>query len=369
MNVTGLILAAGFGTRLRPSTQFCPKPLIPVGGIEPLFHALFQMQEEGVRDVIVNSHYLADQIEKAVKRWASLLPRLRILISREDPRILGTGGAIHKILKERPELFRDRGLLVLNGDTLAAFDLKPLLEDPSKRSRFAISFVADHLKKYKPLWVDARGKWVGIGPTPPEEGALPAHFLGAHFICSKDIVLLSKALPESLEETDLFNGIYRPLVTEGALLSSIVSMEKREHCLYTPDTFWFDMTNAEFLLEAQRFVLENLAQGSWWSKVLVARYPRIRERSPGVWVDASEHLSCRFLSPAVFVEKVQGEVARRFGPIEIGPHASMIHEHGPIQQDGGDLPSIRITNSVVLVSRDNPDSSRPSEIRDEVRVL
>jgi NDP-sugar pyrophosphorylase family protein len=369
MNVTGLILAAGFGTRLRPSTQFCPKPLIPVGGIEPLFHALFQMQELGIKDVVVNSHYLADQIERAVLRWSSLLPSLRIVISREDPSILGTGGAIQKVFAEHPELLVGRGLLVLNGDTLAAFNLSPLVQDQANSSRFAVSLVAEHLTKYKPLWTGARGDWVGIGPTAPEPGAEPAHFLGAHYICSRDVKYLTAGLPVKIVETDLFNGIYRPLVNQGSTPRAVVSMERRAERRYTSDNFWFDMTNTEFLLEAQRFVLENLEQGSWWSRVLVSRHPRIRERSPGIWVDAGAELKCRFLRPAIFVETIQGELERRFGPLEVGPNASMIHDYGRMTAGDLSLAPIRISNSVVLVSRESPETTRPSDIHDEIRVL
>jgi NDP-sugar pyrophosphorylase family protein len=369
MNVTGLILAAGFGTRLRPSTQYCPKPLIPVGGIEPLFHALFQMQEIGIKDVVVNAHYLADQIERAVARWAGLLPSLRIIISREDPTILGTGGAIQKVMAEHPELLEGRGLLVLNGDTLAAFGLSPLVKDPKNGTRFAVSLVAEHLTKYKPLWTGVDGAWVGIGPNPPEAGAVPAHFLGAHYLCSSDVKYLSENLPKSIEETDLFNGIYRPLVNRGSQPRAVVAMEKSAERHYTPENFWFDMTNTEFLLEAQRFVLENLSQGSWWSRVLVARYPRIRERSPGVWIDAGAELKCRFLRPAIFVETIQGELERRFGPLEVGPNASMIHDHGRISTGDSSLPPIRISNSVVLLLRESPEAGSPSDIHDEIRVL
>jgi NDP-sugar pyrophosphorylase family protein len=369
MNVTGLVLAAGFGTRLRPSTQYCPKPLIPVAGVEPLFHALFQMQKVGIRDVIVNAHYLADQIERALLRWKELLPELRIVISREDPAILGTGGAIHKVLREHPELFKGRGLLVLNGDTLAAFDLSPLMHSKQETSCFAISQVAEHLKKYKPLWVDKRGQWVGIGPQAPAVGALSAHFLGIHYLCPRDVASLIENIPEKIEEIDLFNGVYRPLANSGAIFMAHVVMKERQTCDFTPTNFWFDMTNTEFLLEAQRFVLEHLSQGSWWSKVLVARHPRIRERSPGVWVDGDAALKCRFLRPAVFVEDIEGALERKFGDLELGPHASMVHDMGRLRDGDASLPPIRISNSVVLVSREAPESALPAEIHDEIRVL
>ena len=173
MKITGLVLAAGFGTRLRPSTQYCPKPLIPVGGVEPLFHAIYQMQELGIRNVIVNAHYLHEQIEAALIQWRELFPKMEIHLSREDECILGTGGSIQKVIRDFPKLFKDNALLVMNGDTLAAFDVHPLISDLNE-SCFAVSNWAEHLKKYKPLWVNDEGTWVGIGPVAPEPKAKAA---------------------------------------------------------------------------------------------------------------------------------------------------------------------------------------------------
>jgi NDP-sugar pyrophosphorylase family protein len=367
MNVTGLILAAGFGTRLRPSTHFCPKPMIPVGGVEPLFHALYQMQELGVRDVIVNAHYLSEQIRSALDRWARHFPQLNLHLSVETPEILGTGGAIHKVVKDFPKLFENRALLVLNGDTLAAFDLRELVADEQK-SCFAISHVREHLKKYKPLWIDDKEQWVGIGPTPPEEGARAAHYLGVHFLCARDVLKLKQFLPETVVEVDLFNGVYRPLANSGTIFAARVMMPESESCNYQEKLFWFDMTNTEFLLEAQRFVLTHLSSGTWWSRVLQARYPNIKERSPGVWIDAAESFQCDFEQPVVYVENIEGTSSRRFSSLALGPHASMIFEEGNLSFSSGET-ALKISNSVVLVSRKDPASESPLNIHNEVRVL
>src|SRR4051794_13187528 len=56
-----MVLAAGFGLRMRPLTEHMPKPLVPVAGRPLLDHALDKLSEAGVTDAVVNVHYLPDQ--------------------------------------------------------------------------------------------------------------------------------------------------------------------------------------------------------------------------------------------------------------------------------------------------------------------
>ena len=60
---TAVILSAGLGTRMRPLTKHTPKPLLPLGGRPILAHTLERLLDAGVKRIIVNAHYLADQIE------------------------------------------------------------------------------------------------------------------------------------------------------------------------------------------------------------------------------------------------------------------------------------------------------------------
>ena len=61
---TAVILSAGLGTRMRPLTLKTPKPLLPLVGRPILAHVLERLSDAGVRQIIVNAHYLADQIEE-----------------------------------------------------------------------------------------------------------------------------------------------------------------------------------------------------------------------------------------------------------------------------------------------------------------
>src|SRR5260370_10921098 len=89
-----MILAAGFGLRMRPLTDHVPKPLIPVAGRPLLDHVLDKLAAAGVTEAVVNVHYLPDQI---IDHVASRL-RPRVIISDERDLVLGTGGAGGKAL-------------------------------------------------------------------------------------------------------------------------------------------------------------------------------------------------------------------------------------------------------------------------------
>ena len=58
-----IVLAAGFGTRLRPFTCAVPKPLLPVWGEPMLARIVALLRANGVDDIVVNCHYLHEQVE------------------------------------------------------------------------------------------------------------------------------------------------------------------------------------------------------------------------------------------------------------------------------------------------------------------
>ena len=105
-----MVLAAGFGTRMRPLTDRMPKPLVPVAGRALLDHVLDKLAEAGVADAVVNVHYLPDQI---IDHTAART-KPRITISDERDAVLGTGGGV---VKAQP-LLGDAPFYHLNADTL-----------------------------------------------------------------------------------------------------------------------------------------------------------------------------------------------------------------------------------------------------------
>ena len=87
------ILAAGLGTRLKDLTKDLPKPLLKVKGKSLIEWNILKLKSAGFDQIIINTHYLADQIEDHIGDGTKF--DLKIKYSREE-KILGTGGALIK---------------------------------------------------------------------------------------------------------------------------------------------------------------------------------------------------------------------------------------------------------------------------------
>jgi MurNAc alpha-1-phosphate uridylyltransferase len=107
---SAMVLAAGFGQRMRPLTDNMPKPLVKVAGKALLDHVLDRLADAGVARAVVNVHYLAEQIERHVA--ARNVPR--VTISDERGVLLDTGGGVVKALP----LLGDAPFFHINSDTI-----------------------------------------------------------------------------------------------------------------------------------------------------------------------------------------------------------------------------------------------------------
>lgn len=88
---TAMVMAAGLGTRMLPLTKDRPKPLVKVGGQTLLDHVLDQLRAAGVGRIVVNVHYLADQVEAHLAAHAT---DLDVRISDERALLRDTGGGL-----------------------------------------------------------------------------------------------------------------------------------------------------------------------------------------------------------------------------------------------------------------------------------
>ncbi|MCG6207563.1 nucleotidyltransferase family protein [Rhodopseudomonas sp. HC1] len=115
-----MVLAAGFGLRMRPLTDNMPKPLVRVAGKPLLDHVLDRLADAGVTEAVVNVHYLPDQIIDHVATRTSP----KVTISDERDAVLGTGGGVVKALP----LLGDAPFYHLNADTLWIDGVQPNLD-------------------------------------------------------------------------------------------------------------------------------------------------------------------------------------------------------------------------------------------------
>jgi mannose-1-phosphate guanylyltransferase len=118
--VRGFILAAGFGTRLRPVSEHIPKALIPVCGKPLLERALRFCCTQGITELGVNSHHLHDQVAAFQKR--SPYP---FTLFHEQEAIRGTGGGL---FFARDFLAKEEHFFACNVDIFYKFDMRPYRE-------------------------------------------------------------------------------------------------------------------------------------------------------------------------------------------------------------------------------------------------
>ena len=106
-----MILAAGFGKRVHPLTLNCPKPLLKIGDETLLSNTLKLLKLFGIKQVIINVHYLREQIIDYIKKNKF---NLSINIVKEENKILDTGGGVLNAIR----YFSNEPFIIINPDTI-----------------------------------------------------------------------------------------------------------------------------------------------------------------------------------------------------------------------------------------------------------
>jgi len=115
-----LILAAGFGIRLLPFTKNTPKALFPVSGRPLLDTIILNLENAGCKAIIINTHHLYKEIDSYLARKKYAIP----VITRYEPEILGTGGAIKNV----GDFWDDNPFMVINSDIVTDINLKKVYD-------------------------------------------------------------------------------------------------------------------------------------------------------------------------------------------------------------------------------------------------
>ena len=125
-----LVFAAGLGERMRPLTSHTPKPLLEVGGKPLIAWHLERLAAIGVRDVVINTSWLAARFPQVLgdgARWG-----LRLHYSYEGPTPLETGGGMcHALPLLRDSDDANAPFLAINGDVWCDYDFDRLPREPA----------------------------------------------------------------------------------------------------------------------------------------------------------------------------------------------------------------------------------------------
>jgi NDP-sugar pyrophosphorylase family protein len=149
-----MIVAAGLGTRLRPLTDLCPKPAVPVRGLPLISYSLALLSHHGVDEVVVNTHHLPDVLERAARRHC---PSSIELCFSHEPALLDTGGGIRKVASFLRE---SDPCLLLGGDMLLDADLGSLVAlHRSRKDAITLLLKEDpRAPRFGTLGMDAEGR-------------------------------------------------------------------------------------------------------------------------------------------------------------------------------------------------------------------
>ncbi len=256
IRLRAVVLAAGFGTRLRPLTERCPKPALPVAGRPLAALTLERLAAAGCEAAAVNLHYLGDRVRRALGEAVGGMP---LTYSVERP-IQGTLGALTAL---RSFLEPADLVLVVNGDSLCRWPLARLLRRHRTSGAAATLLLAARARPAEfggGVAVDRHGWIVALrGGAPRAAGR--AVFAGAQ--------LLEPRLLAGLEvgPAGLVEGLYEPLLAAGERLAAVTTRRR-----------WFDLGTPE---RYRRAVLAWVRGARPWGRSWLA---------PGAEVDPSARL-------------------------------------------------------------------------------
>ena len=189
-----MILAAGFGTRLRPLTTTTPKALVPVAGRPLIEYGLLLLKAHGIEEVVINLHHLSEKIRVALGDGS--MYGLRITYSLEDP-ILESGGGIKNA---QPFLDGDT-FVVLNCDTIIDLDLTALLATHRKTKAAATLVLRPdpEAARYGILETDTNNRIRRFLGQPPEvnEPLLQYMFTGCQMLKPRVFAFMPEVKPFS----------------------------------------------------------------------------------------------------------------------------------------------------------------------------
>lgn len=114
-----IILAGGRGKRLKPVTDYLPKPLVPINNIPILQLQIKFLKKFKINNIIICTGYKTEQIENFLKMKKNFGIKIQISVEKEP---LGTGGAIKKAAK----LIKSKSFFVMNGDTITNININKL---------------------------------------------------------------------------------------------------------------------------------------------------------------------------------------------------------------------------------------------------
>lgn len=235
-----VILAGGFGTRLRPISSTRPKPMVPVLGKPNLQYLLENLEKiKEIDEIILSVHYMRGEIREFIEDNMADYPKdIRFV---NDPMPLETGGALKNV-----EEFVGEEFLVIYGDVFTNFNFGELIEAHKKNDGLvtvALTKVYDP-EKYGVVEVDESGRVTGFEEKPrrPRTNMIDAGV----YVVSKEIL---KDVPKN-REVYFEREVLPKYVSQGMVYGYKVPRE----------VYWVDLGTPEDLFYAHQIALDEITK-------------------------------------------------------------------------------------------------------------
>ena len=242
MPMKAMILAAGFGTRLRPLTETVPKPMVPVLNRPLLERTIELLRQANIQDIAVNAHHLPEQIIAHFGDGSKFGVHLHFSIEKK---ILGTAGGI----KAAQDFLGGGPFLVINSDILVDIDLARVLEFHQEK-RSCLTLVVredDSPKKYAPIETlpDGRvGRFIGASSPNATDDTRRVMFTG--------IQIMEPEIFSRIPAGKFFGTtehVFPGMIEEGLPVFG-----------YLHKDYWIDMGNREQYLQVHKDALDGKIQ-------------------------------------------------------------------------------------------------------------
>lgn len=200
---TAFILGAGLGTRLRPLTEHCPKPLLPLDGRPVITHAMDHLLQIGIERFIVNTHHCPEIYRQKFpdNRWRGVP-----IIFRHEPVLLDTAGG----LKNIEDLLGDeQTILCYNGDVIADFPLQKLVQYHLQNSP-EVTLVLRSTGGPLNVIVDEGGRICDIRGKTQQKGAKACVFTGIYGLETDILRHIEPGKPETVINTFVQRIVEQP---------------------------------------------------------------------------------------------------------------------------------------------------------------
>ena len=220
-----MILAAGYGTRLRPYTNHTPKPLFSIAGRPLLDDIICRLQQAGCQSVIINTHHLHQQIEAFLADQNYALE----IHTRHEPEILGTGGGVKNVT----DFWDNQPFMVINADIVTDIDLAEIYQTHCRHQPVATLVLCDD-PTFNSVSVE-QNKWITGFPGKLQDAGHRANTL----LTFTGIQVLDPLVLDYIPPGKPYSSIdaFKKILADGKKLRAVVVPKKKWQDIGTPASY------------------------------------------------------------------------------------------------------------------------------------